>query len=122
MHKTSNRPERVAELLRREVAQLIAREVHDEAVRGVTITDVDVSRDLKNARVYFSVLAGKAGADVVARALNRAAGFLRHELKHRLALRSIPELRFYFDESLERGARIDRLIDEALRRDRGGSG
>jgi ribosome-binding factor A len=119
MHKISNRPERVAELLRREIARLLAREVHDEAVHGVTITDAEVARDLKSARVYFSLLAGKAASAPAARALNRAAGFLRHALRHRLSMKNIPELRFFFDDSLERGAHMDRLIDQALRRDRG---
>jgi ribosome-binding factor A len=120
MHKDSNRPARVAELIKRELAGLIARELHDEGVRGVTLTDAEVSPDLKNARIYFSVLGGKADAPAVTRALNHAAGFLRHELMKRVTLRTVPELRFHFDESLERGARIDRLIDEALARDRSG--
>lgn len=120
MHKDSNRPERVAELIRRELAQIISREIDEPLARRATLTDVVVSRDLKNARVYFSTLAGAAEAPKVAKALNHAAGFLRHELRHRMAMKNTPELRFYFDDSLERGARIDRLIDEALHRDKGG--
>lgn len=120
MHKVTNRPERVAELIRRELAQIMSRELDEPLARRATLTDVVVSRDLKNARVYFSTLAGASEAPAVAKVLNHAAGFLRHELRNRLAMKNTPELRFYFDDSLERGARIDRLIDEALGRGKGG--
>ncbi len=120
MHKASNRPARVSELIKRELANIIARELHEEKARGVTLTDAEVSPDMKNARIYFSVLGGAADAPAAARALNDAAGFLRHALMKRVTLRTVPVLRFHFDESLERGARIDGLIDEAIARDKGG--
>jgi ribosome-binding factor A len=114
MHKITNRPQRVAELIKRELATLIARELEGELVHRVTLTDADVSRDLKNARLYFTVLGGNERAAEAQRLLNHAAGFLRHELKRRLVLRTIPELRFRYDESVERGARIEQLLDRAL--------
>jgi ribosome-binding factor A len=117
VHKLTNRPQRVAELIKRELAVLIARELEGDLAHRVTLTDADVSRDLKNARVYFTILGGSERAAEAQRLLNHAAGFLRHELKHRIVLRSIPELRFHFDESVERGARIEQLLNQALAKD-----
>jgi ribosome-binding factor A len=119
MHKDSNRPRRVAELIRRELAMLIPRELDDPHAHDITLTGAEVSPDLASARVYFSLLAGAAEANQVAKSLNHAAGFLRHALRGRVALkRGVPQLRFVFDESLERGARIDRLIEQALAEDK----
>ena len=83
-----------------------------------TITYVDVSPDLKSARVYFTLLAGQAGAEPVLAAFKRAAAHLRRELAGRVSLRAVPELKFYFDASIERGDRLSRLIDKALQADR----
>lgn len=116
--KDSNRPRRVAELIKRELAVLISRTTDDPRMQQATITDVDVAPDLKSARVYFTLLAGTAGAEPVLAAFRGAAGHLRRELAARVRLRVIPELRFYFDESVERGDRLTRLIDEAVARDR----
>ena len=119
MHKDSNRPRRVAELIRRELAMLIPREFDDPHAHQITLTGAEVSPDLASARVYFSLLAGSAEAKQVAKALNHAAGFLRHALRGRVDLkRGVPELRFVFDESLERGARIDSLIEQAIAEDK----
>lgn len=120
MKKDGNRPLRVAELIRRELALLIPRVLDDPRAQQVTITYVDVSPDLKSARVYFTLLAGQAAAEPVLAIFKKAAGHLRHELAGRVALRSIPELRFHFDESIERGDRLSRLIDKALKSDRTG--
>ena len=73
---------------------------------------------MSSARIYFSLLGGSAEAKQATKSLNRAAGFLRHALMGRVTLRSVPVLRFYFDESVERGARIDSLIDQALAEDK----
>ncbi|MHB8535384.1 MAG: 30S ribosome-binding factor RbfA [Sulfuricaulis sp.] len=118
MQKDSNRPRRVAELIRRELAMLIPRELDDPHAHQITLTGAEVSRDLSSARIYFSLLSGAVQAKQTAKSLNRAAGFLRHALMDRVSLRSVPALRFYFDESVERGARIDSLIDRALAEDK----
>lgn len=118
MKKDGNRPLRVAELIRRELAVLIPRELDDARAQQATITYVDVSPDLKSARVYFTLLAGQAGADPVLAIFKKAAPHLRRELAGRVSLRVIPELRFEFDASIERGDRLSRLIDEALSQDR----
>jgi ribosome-binding factor A len=122
MRKDTNRPLRVAELIKRELAVLIPRGLDDPRTHRATVTHVDVSPDLKAARVYFTVLAGEAAAEPVLTAFKKAAGHLRHELAGRVALRIIPELKFYFDASVERGDRLSRLIDHALNEDRAGKG
>jgi ribosome-binding factor A len=117
--KDPNRPRRVAELLKRELAILIPREWDDPAAHQLTLTGAEVTPDLSQARVYFSLLAGASKAPQVAKSLNHAAGFFRHELRHRVGgKRGVPELRFYFDASLEEGDKIDRLIDRALTEDK----
>ena len=118
MKTESNRPRRVAELIRRELAMLIPRELDDPHAHQITITGAEVSRDMSSARIYYSLLSGAAEAKQTTKSLNRAAGFLRHGLMGRVALRSVPALRFYFDESVERGARIDSLIEQAISEDK----
>ena len=120
MHKDGTRPRRVAELIKRELAVLIPRALDDPRAHQATITYVDVSPDLKSARVYFTLLAGAAGAKPALDIFARAAGHLRHELAARVTLRVIPELKFYFDASIERGDRLTQLIERAVSEDRAG--
>lgn len=120
MPKDTNRPRRVAELIKRELAVLIPRTLDDRRTHQATLTHVDVSPDLKSARVYFTLLAGGAGAEPVLAAFKRASGHLRRDLAARVALRVIPELRFHFDASVERGDRLTRLIEQAVRTDGAG--
>jgi ribosome-binding factor A len=117
MHKATNRPQRVAELLKRELAVLIPRTVRDPHVGLITITHADISRDFANARIYFTMLGDEAKIKQTERALNNAAGFLRHELHGRVVLRTIPRLRFVYDSSVERGARLTTLINRATAED-----
>lgn len=116
--KDSNRPRRVAELILRELATLVPRTLDDPLTHKATFTYAQMSRDLSSARVYFTVLGGAEEGKRVAQALNRAAGTLRHELKGRVVLRGIPQLRFYYDESVERGARLTSLIERAVAQDK----
>lgn len=117
MPKEFSRSLRVGEQIHRELARLVHDAVKDPRIGMVTIVDVEVSRDLAHAKVYFSVL----GDDVTVRAsetgLHRAAGFLRGELGRRLNMRGVPELRFIYDDTQQKGARVDALIDEAVRQD-----
>ncbi|MCY4076300.1 MAG: 30S ribosome-binding factor RbfA [Acidobacteria bacterium] len=106
------RTDRVGERIRAELSELLLRRVREPAVEGVTITHVDVTRDLQTARVYYRVLAETASRRDVARALRRAQGFLRRELGGRLRLRRIPDLRFLHDDSVEQQDRLARLFDE----------
>lgn len=109
------RSRRVADQLQRELADLIRREIRDPRAGSVTITGVDVSRDLGHAKVFISVLQTDHDVDEAVRVLTRAAGFLRHELGRRLRIRMVPELRFIHDRSLEQGAHLSRLIDETVK-------
>jgi len=119
MHKDSNRPRRVAELLHHELARLLPRELDEPIVHRVTLTGAEVSPDLTHAKIFFSLLTGSADAKDAARLLNDAAGHLRHVLRDRVRLRrGVPTLRFLFDESLERGAHLDALIERAVKKDR----
>jgi len=122
MVKEYSRTVRVGEQLRRELALLIREEMKDPRVGLVTITDVRVSPDLSSAKVYFSVLGDAEAVAGSGEGLRRAARFLRRQLGQRLRLRTVPELRFIYDETQERGARLSALIDEAVAEDRARSG
>ena len=108
------RAARIAEQIQRDLSELIRLEVKDPRVGMVTITAVEVSRDLSHARVFVCSLAGEAATQSSLNALRHAAGFLRSRLAHTLSLRAVPELQFVYDESVERGARLSRLIDQAV--------
>lgn len=104
------RPQKVADLIQRELADLLSHEVRDPRVGMVTLTSVDVAPDLSHAKVFFTILDKSRQADTT-KALQRAAGFLRSQLSHRMSMYTTPELRFVYDESVERGDRLSRLID-----------
>lgn len=118
MHQDSNRRRRVAELLKRELAVLIQHELNDPRIQGVTLTATEVTRDLSSAKVYFTCLAGAHSVKPRVTALNKAAPFLRRQLMGRLELRGVPALRFFYDESVERGAALSSLIDSARSQDK----
>ncbi|MGH8283864.1 MAG: 30S ribosome-binding factor RbfA [Gammaproteobacteria bacterium] len=113
MPREYERRTRIAGLLQRELSELIRREVKDPRVHLVTVTHVDVSPDLSNAKVLISVLGAENQQPEVVAALNHASGFLRHSLGRMLKLRSIPELRFSYDDVLDRAAHLDALISRA---------
>lgn len=107
----SNRPERVAELMKREIAEILQRELRDPRIgHFVSVTDVEVTRDLSFARVFVSTLDLGPEREKTLGALQSAAGFVRHALGPRLGLREVPEIRFLHDESIERGARVEELL------------
>ena len=108
------RTRRVGEQMQREVARLIQHEIRDPRLGMVTVSGVEVSRDLSVAKVYVSTLGGAADAEQTLAVLQRAAGFLRGELGRCMKLRTVPELRFRYDDSIERGNRVSRLIDAAV--------
>jgi ribosome-binding factor A len=118
MKRHSQRAERVADQIQRELAVLLRDEVKDPRVGRITVTSVEVSADLSHAKVFFTHLAGREHADEAVRALQHAAGFLRTELSHRLNLYSVPQLHFAYDDSIETGMRISQLIDAAVAADR----
>ena len=114
VNKSFSRRDRVSEQIRRELAELIRTELKDPRVGMVSITDVEVSADYAHAKVFFSSMAGREHLSSVLTGLQKAAGFLRRELGRRITIHSTPQLHFVFDESLERGADLSRLIEEAV--------
>ncbi len=118
MPKEYPRARRIEEQLKRLLSELIRREVKDPRVGLVTVTAVEVSRDLGHARVFFTPFAGVGDAAASLEALRHAAGFLRREVGHALRLRVAPELDFRLDESVEHGARLSALIHDAVASDR----
>ncbi|HEV7665419.1 MAG TPA: 30S ribosome-binding factor RbfA [Chloroflexota bacterium] len=108
----SRRIERINHLLRQEIADLLAREIKDQALSSalISITDVDTSPDLRSAKVYFSVFGDEEVVKEAEAHLKRASGFLHNNLKERLDLRHTPHLEFVLDHSLETGARIMSLM------------
>ena len=116
----ADRQERVADAIRAELAAIVQREMADPRAKLVSVTDVVVSRDFAFADVYVSSLAASdtaAQGDLV-RVLTGAAGFLRHRLAARQALPATPRLRFHYDELMERGPRLEALIDATVRAQR----
>ncbi|HVN35562.1 MAG TPA: 30S ribosome-binding factor RbfA [Casimicrobiaceae bacterium] len=113
----SQRAQRVGEQIQRELAQMLRDEVKDPRVGRITITAVEVSPDLSHAKVFVTDLAGSEHAGEAVRALARTAGFLRSELAHRMRLYSVPQLHFAYDDSIESGIRLSKLIDEAVASD-----
>ena len=105
------RPEKVAHLMRREVADILERKLRDPGlVSTVTVTDVQVTHDLSFAKIFVTVLGDEKARAQAMEALKRATGFVRHELGDRLELREVPELRFEYDVSLDRGHRVEDLL------------
>lgn len=112
--KGYSRRDRVSEQVRRELSELIRGELKDPRVGMVSITDVQVTPDYAHAKVFFSTLAGSANVPAVMEGLQQASGFLRRELGKRIRIHTTPQLHFVFDQSLERGADLSRLIEQAV--------
>jgi len=110
---SGGRPQKVADQIQRELAGVIRRDLQDPRLALVTLTAVDAAPDLSHAVVYFTCL-DRAQAEAAGRALGKAAGFLRSQLARRIKLYTTPELRFKYDESVERGAHLSQLIDSVL--------
>lgn len=115
MAKDFSRSRRVAEQIRRELADLLQFEVKDPRVGMVTITEVEVSGDMSHAKAYYSAPEQSAqDAAELQKGLEKSAGFLRGQLAKRMLLRTVPQLHFVYDASIDQGMRLSRLIDEAL--------
>lgn len=112
------RSERVADQIQRELAELLQKGLKDPRVGWITLTGVEVTRDYSFAKIYYTVMDEKT-REVTAEALSHAAGYLRGELGRRLQIFTTPQLNFVYDESIERGVRMSRLIDQVAEADRG---
>jgi ribosome-binding factor A len=106
------RAERVGDLIRREISEMLIREIEDPRVGRGTITRVSISDDLKVAKVYFSVMGGEEDRKRSLEGLNSARGFIKREMGKRIHLRYVPDIMFKFDSSLEYADHINRLIRE----------
>ncbi len=117
MPKEFSRSLRVVEQIRRELAELIRLEVKDPRVGFITLTDVEITPDYAHAKVFFTSMAGQESVPAIQTGLDRAKGFLRRELGKRIRIHTIPELHFHYDQSVEEGSRMSRLIEETIRED-----
>ena len=107
-----SRPDRVADQIRSELALLLTREVHDPGIGFVTITRVQMTPDLQQARVFYTALGDDKARRNTERAIERAGSFLRRQIGSRLRLKRVPELTFLYDESIAGQDRIERLLNE----------
>ena len=120
MAKVYSRTQRIGDQIQRELAQMIPREVKDPRLGFVTITAVEVSRDVGHAKVFVTVM-GENDVEKIqqnVRVLNDAAGYLRMLLGKAMKLRSVPQLHFHYDESIPRGTHLSALIARAISEDR----
>jgi ribosome-binding factor A len=115
MPKDFSRSRRIGDQIQRELADLVRLELKDPRVGLVTFTEVEVSQDLSHAKVYFTQLTGNV--DDTLEGLRRAAGFLRSQIAQRMKVRTVPELHFVYDTSVERGRHLSDLIDSAVAED-----
>lgn len=105
---------RVGDLMREEIADILLHKIKDPRIGFVTVTGVDLSDDLRNAKVFISIYK-KEEMETTLKAIETAKGFIRREIGKRMTLRYVPELIFKIDKSIEYGEKIDRLLDEINR-------
>ncbi len=116
----SHRIERINNLIRQEISELLQRQVKDPRLGTfIAVTEVSTSPDLKSAKVFVSRISNQAEKEETMQALEAAAGFLRKSLMKNLRLRRVPDLHFYWDDSIERADRLFRLLDQADTEDNG---
>ena len=108
--KTYSRSERVSGLIRKALCEFLQKNVSDPRLERATITGVKMSPDLRIAKIYFTTFGGKAGSEEIAAGFVRAHGYVKRHLAGRLGLRYMPEFRFFYDESLDYGTKIDNLL------------
>ena len=108
--KPYSRNDRVGGLIQQVLAELLQKEISDPRLAQATITAVKVSRDLRIAKIYFTTAGGEVKSKDVLEGFNRARGFVKRELAQRLELRYMPDLKFFYDDAIDHGARIEELI------------
>lgn len=107
-----DRTRRIGQVLRKELAEIISREMEPNTVGLISITSVSVSKDLRHARVFVTSLAPKLASTEITKELNAVSSSLRWALGQRAGLRRTPELVFEYDDSIERGAEMSKLLDD----------
>ena len=110
MNYSYKRSDRVSDLLKEEISQLLLREVKDPHIGFITITDVEVSKDLQVAKVYYTILGDEKQLRESAQALSRVSRFIKRQLGKKLRMRHIPDIIFKYDHSLDYGDKIDHIL------------
>jgi len=118
MPKDYPRSQRIADQIQKDLALLIQREMNDPRVKMLTVSAVEVSKDLSHAHVYVSSLTDTVNHEEILAVLNKAAGFFKHHLGKSLHVHNVPELAFFYDESIEQGNKLSSLIDQAIASDK----
>ena len=111
------RSTRVADLLKREFADLLLRRIKDPRVQGITITDVELTEDLRHARVYFTLIGDQQRREEAVRGLESAKGFVRREIGQALRIKYIPEIEFKYDSSFDHAERMETLFHQIKHHD-----
>ncbi len=106
------RSDRVGDLLLEMVSRLLTKEISDPRIGPITLTGVEVTRDLSRARIYFTPLGEEKGREEILAGLRSATGFIRAKVARELKLRSVPELEFVYDESRDQARRIEELLQQ----------
>ena len=109
-----SRADRVCGLIQEVLSNLLTKDIHDPRLQMATITNVKMSRDLKLARIYFSIYGGSSKAEAAAKGFESARGFIKRSLAPRLGLRYMPDLIFFYDESFDYGSHIDELLKRIM--------
>jgi ribosome-binding factor A len=107
---SKTRIQRIAERIREELSEMLVQEISDPRLAGISVTDVEVDRELAYANIYVSALEGSERSKEILAGLAHAQGYIRHELTQRVDLRTFPRLRFHWDPTFERADRIERLL------------
>ena len=114
----SRRSDRLGQIIQNEISDLLQKNINDPRLGGmISVTDVSVTDDMRNAKIYISALTDQTNKEEIIKGFNSAMGFIRRELAHRLNLRITPELSFHFDDSIEHGIALSNLIDEVISSD-----
>jgi len=116
--KPFSRSDRVAGQLQKELSELVYKDINDPRIEAVTITGVEMSRDLRIARIYYAVSGDEKVRKAASQGFNSALGFLKRTLAGRLGLRYMPDLKFFYDDSFDYGSRIDTVL-KSIRSDNG---
>jgi ribosome-binding factor A len=110
--KDSRRIDRLGDLIKEEISSLLIREIKDPRIRMLTVTDVEVSRDIRTAKVFYTVGGDRKARQNTQRGLESAVGFIKTTIAHNLTIKRVPELIFIYDTSLDYGQKIDRILEE----------
>ena len=116
--KPYSRSDRVGGRIKQEMAELLRKEISDPCLTRATITAVKVSADLRHAKIYFTTPGTEGASQAALEGFSRARGFVKRELAQRLGLRYMPDLQFFYDDSIDRGERIEQLIKMVKENDR----